>query len=181
MEKKGGVTMFRHVHRAFGVYGLYVQDGRLLVIHKNGGPYKNRYDLPGGSLEEGESLATAMRREFLEETGLHVEIEQLLGTRDFLVPWLWRDFSHVHHIALFYRVHAIGGALRRPDVFDGQDSLGTTWLTPDEATPDNASPLVLEAFAWLKTATFSIEANAYETWDVLDTPVFAPTGSTEEV
>ena len=36
-------------HRAFGVYGICVEDGNLLVINKNGGPYTNRYDLPGGS------------------------------------------------------------------------------------------------------------------------------------
>jgi 8-oxo-dGTP pyrophosphatase MutT (NUDIX family) len=31
-------------------------------------------DLPGGSLEEKESLTIAMKREFLEETGLEIEI-----------------------------------------------------------------------------------------------------------
>ena len=44
-------------HRAFGVYGIYVEAGKLLVINKNGGPYINRFDLPGGSLEEGETLS----------------------------------------------------------------------------------------------------------------------------
>lgn len=44
-------------HRAFGVYGIYVEDGKLLVINKNGGPYINRFDLPGGSLEKGEALS----------------------------------------------------------------------------------------------------------------------------
>ena len=56
-------------HRAFGVYGIYVVDGKLLVINKNGGPYINRFDLPGGSLEEGETLSEAMKRKFLEEKG----------------------------------------------------------------------------------------------------------------
>ncbi|SET96606.1 NUDIX domain-containing protein [Salinibacillus kushneri] len=56
-------------HRAFGVYGIYVEGNKLLVINKNGGPYKNRYDLPGGSLESGESLSVAIQREFKEETG----------------------------------------------------------------------------------------------------------------
>lgn len=73
-------------HRAFGVYGIYIEDGKLLVIHKNGGPYINRFDLPGGSLEEGESLAEAMRREFLEETGIEIEIEEQIGVIDFKFP-----------------------------------------------------------------------------------------------
>lgn len=41
-------------HQAFGVYGMYARDGALLVMKKTGGPYINRYDLPGGSLEDGE-------------------------------------------------------------------------------------------------------------------------------
>ena len=59
----------QNYNRAFGVYGIYVENDKLLVINKNGGPYINRYDLPGGSLEAGESLSIAMKREFLEETG----------------------------------------------------------------------------------------------------------------
>ncbi|TKI82071.1 DNA mismatch repair protein MutT, partial [Bacillus wiedmannii] len=43
-------------HRAFGVYGICIENNNLLVIDKIKGPYRNRYDLPGGSLEDGESL-----------------------------------------------------------------------------------------------------------------------------
>nr|WP_272508995.1 hypothetical protein [Psychrobacillus psychrodurans] len=44
------------------MYGVCIQDERLLVINKNGGPYINRLDLPGGSLEEKESLTNAMKK-----------------------------------------------------------------------------------------------------------------------
>ncbi|WP_082140674.1 NUDIX domain-containing protein [Rossellomorea marisflavi] len=62
-------------HRAFGVYGIYARDGKLLVILKKGGPYIHRFDLPGGSLEDGESLQEAMKREFLEDTPFPWELE----------------------------------------------------------------------------------------------------------
>lgn len=32
-----------------GVYGVCIKDNRVLSIKKTRGPYKNRYDLPGGS------------------------------------------------------------------------------------------------------------------------------------
>ncbi|POB81724.1 NUDIX hydrolase, partial [Vibrio vulnificus] len=49
-------------HFAFGSYGIIHKSGRLLVIKKNDGPYINRYDLPGGSMDEGEPLEnTAVR------------------------------------------------------------------------------------------------------------------------
>ncbi|NAP01756.1 NUDIX domain-containing protein, partial [Halomonas sp. MG34] len=63
------MSQIKKFHRAFGVYGIYIEDNKLLVINKSRGPYKNRYDLPGGSLEEGEGLSIAMQRECKEETG----------------------------------------------------------------------------------------------------------------
>lgn len=154
-------------HRAFGVYGLLVKDHQLLVINKNGGPYINRYDLPGGSLEDGEVLADAMRREFREETGLEIEILQNIGVIDFKLPWLWRSFTDVHHIAVYYTVKAIGGAITVPEQFDGQDSLGAVWVSEQDVTPDNASPLVLKAFDWIRSAQLGIEAETYDAWTVL--------------
>ncbi|PKR82626.1 NUDIX hydrolase [Heyndrickxia camelliae] len=154
-------------HRAFGVYGIYVKDGKLLVINKNGGPYINRFDLPGGSLEEGETLSEAMKREFLEETGLEMEIEENIGVIDFKLPWLWNQFTHVHHIAVYYSVKCIGGTIKLPEQFKGQDSLGAVWVSEKDVSLDNASPLVLKAFEWLKTKNLGINADIYKEWKVL--------------
>lgn len=154
-------------HRAFGVYGIYVEDGKLLVINKNGGPYINRFDLPGGSLEEGETLADAMKREFLEETGLEIEIVENIGVTEFKLPWLWRGFTDVHHIAVYYSVTKIGGELKIPEQFEGQDSVGTEWVAVKDVSLENASPLVLKAFEWLKTRDLGIDANVYLSWKVL--------------
>jgi len=154
-------------HRAFGVYGICVENGKLLVINKNGGPYINRYDLPGGSLEDGEALSTAMNREFLEETGLEIQIEENIGVIDFKLPWLWRNFTDVHHIAVYYSVKKVGGKLSIPEQFDGQDSLGAIWVSEKDVSLDNASPLVLKAFDWLRTKNLGISAEIYEDWKVL--------------
>ncbi|WP_061809431.1 NUDIX hydrolase [Rossellomorea vietnamensis] len=154
-------------HRAFGVYGIYIEDGKLLVIHKGAGPYINRFDLPGGSLEEGESLAEAMRREFIEETGIEIEIEEQIGVCDFKFPSVWRDFTNVHHIAVYYSVRKIGGEIGIPEQFKGQDSLGAVWVSEHEVTPENASPLVMKAFEWLKTNELGLSAEVFEEWEVL--------------
>ena len=157
----------RKYHRAFGVYGICEEDGKLLVINKNGGPYINRYDLPGGSLEEGEALSQALKREFLEETGLVIEIEANIGVIDFKLPWLWKDYTDVHHIAVYYAVKRADGKVRVPEQFDGQDSLGAVWIAEKDISLDNASPLVLKAFEWLKTKNLGIEVTTYEDWKVL--------------
>ena len=52
-----------------GVYGVCLKDNRVLSIKKTTGPYKNRYDLPGGSQKHKEGFTETLVREYLEETG----------------------------------------------------------------------------------------------------------------
>ncbi|MBM6613825.1 hypothetical protein JTF06_02815 [Desemzia sp. RIT804] len=47
-------------HQHFGIYGVNLNEGKLLCIEKNAGPYQNRYDLPGGSQEGGEGLTETL-------------------------------------------------------------------------------------------------------------------------
>ncbi|MDX8047690.1 NUDIX hydrolase [Gracilibacillus sp. S3-1-1] len=153
-------------HRSFGVYGIYQQDSNLLVIEKSTGPYKNRFDLPGGSLEDGESLIDAMKREFFEETGLEIEVEHNIGIIDFKLPWLWREFTDLHHIAVYYKVRKVGGTLIVPEQFQGQDSLGTRWISANDTTIENSSPLVLKAFEWMETKDLGIAPCVYSEWKI---------------
>ncbi|MCM3030443.1 MULTISPECIES: NUDIX hydrolase [unclassified Niallia] len=153
-------------HRAFGVYGICLDSEYLLVIHKSQGPYRNRFDLPGGSLEEGESLAEAIDREFLEETGLEICHKENIGITDFMFPWRWREFTHVHHIAVFYEVRNFSGVITAPEQFVGQDSLGAVWMDLNELTMDNSSPLVMQAVNWTKTRSFPLKVNKLQVWEV---------------
>ncbi|KAB8138118.1 NUDIX hydrolase [Gracilibacillus oryzae] len=155
-------------HRAFGVYGILIEEGRLLVIKKNAGPYINRFDLPGGSLEDGEGLAEAMKRESLEETGLEIEIKDNIGVVDFKLPWMWGEYTDVHHIAVYYTVKKVGGKLSVPEQFDGQDSLGAIWVSEHDVSLENASPLVLKTFEWFRTKKLGIDSEIYEEWTVLE-------------
>ena len=52
-----------------GIYGVCLKDNRVLCIKKTRGPYKNRYDLPGGSEKLKEGFTETLLREYLEETG----------------------------------------------------------------------------------------------------------------
>ena len=43
--------------------------------------YPGRWDLPGGAVEPGETLVTALKREVREETGLAVQVRQIVAAR----------------------------------------------------------------------------------------------------
>ena len=61
--------------------GALVEDdeGRLLLARRAHEPFKGRWDIPGGFLEEGEHPLDGLRRELREETGLEVEPVEFLG------------------------------------------------------------------------------------------------------
>ncbi|MED4850774.1 DNA mismatch repair protein MutT, partial [Caldifermentibacillus hisashii] len=86
---------------------------------------------------------------------------------DFKLPWLWNEFTDVHHIAVYYLVKKVGGKIKIPDQFEGQDSLGAVWVTENAVSLENSSPLVLKAFKWLKTKNLGIDADIYKDWKVL--------------
>lgn len=55
---------------------------RVLLIRRGNQPFKGRWALPGGFVEQGERVAEAAPRELREETGLVVDELTLLGIYD---------------------------------------------------------------------------------------------------
>lgn len=88
------------------VCGLYREDQRLLMVrHRGIGPTNVFWCPPGGGAQFGETAPSALIREFMEETGLEVEIGDMLFVNEFML-------SPLHAMELFFDVRATGGALR---------------------------------------------------------------------
>ncbi|MBD3918440.1 NUDIX hydrolase [Paenibacillus sp. PR3] len=151
-------------HRHTGVYGICITNNRILVIRKILGPYSGRYDLPGGRLENEESLQEGVIREFREETGCTVREMKSIGVCDFATTWYFRnELETVHHIAMLYTVTVETAELNdEVEAFDEQDSNGALWVALDEVTPDNASPLVLQAVEWIRTGTLHVNRQSFD-------------------
>ena len=55
--------------------GLVRRDGFVLLIRNQ----RRGWELPGGTVEQGETITEALRREILEESGIQCEPERLTG------------------------------------------------------------------------------------------------------
>lgn len=79
-------------------------DTLLMVKHVGFGALGFLWSPPGGGAEYGLSAPENLKREFMEETGLEVEVKDFLFACELLKP-------PFHAIELFFEVRAIGGEL----------------------------------------------------------------------
>jgi len=84
------------------VTGVVIEDGRILLLNQDTGTGRS-WSLPGGKVEDGETLAAALVREMREETGLDVEPGRLLYVCDHLPG----DSTHVVHLT--FEARRVGG------------------------------------------------------------------------
>ena len=150
-----------------GVYGICVRDNKLLCIQKERGPYKNRFDLPGGSQKENEGLTETIVREYREETGY-----QKKGYGDCRVYDVFVEESNrtVHHIMVFYNVDI---NLEQQDTISEKledelnDSSGIYWIDLEELDIKNSSPLILKLKQELSNDKGALEKVVYKNWTIL--------------
>ena len=55
------------------------EDGSLVFVERGNPPFKGSWALPGGLMDEGETIEETAVREALEETGLKVKLTGLIG------------------------------------------------------------------------------------------------------
>lgn len=68
-----------HVTPLLTVDIVIIYQGKLVLVKRKNPPFQDRFALPGGFVEVGETVETAAVREAMEETGLEVRLLKLLG------------------------------------------------------------------------------------------------------
>lgn len=88
------------------------EEGRVLLTRRVNAPYQGFWTLPAGFVDAGEDPARAAERETFEETGLEVQVTDLVGVIS------GREHERGADIVIIYRAKRVGGTLRPGDDAD---------------------------------------------------------------
>ena len=94
-----------------GVGSIIIEQDRVLLVKRGHAPLAGEWSIPGGVLEVGETLRQAAAREVMEETGLIVEVADLLGVYDRIL----RDADErtlYHYVLVDFLCHRTAGIAR---------------------------------------------------------------------
>lgn len=81
---------------------VIVQDDHILLLRKEYEDGSERYVLPGGAQDLGETLAAALQRECCEEINTGVNILGLLYLADLFKPRESTPVTYRHHVEYFF-------------------------------------------------------------------------------
>jgi ADP-ribose pyrophosphatase YjhB (NUDIX family) len=102
---------------------VIIDDGRLLLVERARPPGKGLWAVPGGRVSSSETLADAVRREVREETGLDVEVGDVVWVGESIGPGsppAW------HYTIIDFEARVVGGDLRA-----GDDARRAEWVALD--------------------------------------------------
>lgn len=98
-------------HPLLGVGAVVFKDGCVLLIERGKEPLRGWWTLPGGLVETGERLESAVRREVLEETGLEVRPLAIAAVFERIMPDL-EGRTEFHYVIVDYLCEYLAGELR---------------------------------------------------------------------
>lgn len=113
--------------------GVAIVDAdEILLVRRAHEPGRGLWAVPGGKVEFGETLAEAATREVKEETGLLVELDEII--------WVGESISADHHIVLIdFLGRAVGGSLAASD-----DAAEVAWTRIEDAYQMELTPTMYD-------------------------------------
>lgn len=117
-----------------GVGAVVVHENRVLLVRRGTEPMLGQWSLPGGVLELGETLTAGVAREVKEETGLDIEVVELIE----LVDRILREQTRIryHYVIADYLCRVVGG-----DLCAGSDAAAARWIERAEWNSHSALQL----------------------------------------
>lgn len=129
-----------------GAYGLIIKNKQIVLIKKANGPYKGKLDLPGGTIEFGETPEQALMREIKEEVGIEIKKYSLFDGNSTVVTWRHNDIpEQLHHIGFFYKIESYDNKIKNEIEITKQndDSLGANFYNINELKKSDLSKIAI--------------------------------------
>ena len=121
-------------------------DGRFLLVKRGHQPAQGLWSLPGGSVEDGETLAQAAVREVKEETGLDIATGEEV--------WLIHvELAHGRH----YEVHAYAATVTGGVLRAGDDADDAQWCTVSDLSNLDLTPHLYDFLVTYATDSLVVE------------------------
>lgn len=111
-----------------GVGAVVQMDNKILLVRRANEPGKGLWSIPGGLLEVGETLKEAAKREVEEETGIPVEIGELIDVIENII----RDEDgrvKFHYVLIDFKAKPIS---EKFEIKPSSEVLEARWFTPEE-------------------------------------------------
>jgi 8-oxo-dGTP diphosphatase len=109
-----------------GVGAIIIEGDRVALVKRGHAPLLDKWSIPGGVLEVGETLRTAVVREAREETGLMIEPGELLGVFERVVPDEQGRMRY-HYVLIDFLCRRVTGDLEAAD-----DAEEARWFRREE-------------------------------------------------
>lgn len=106
-----------------GVGAVIVSGGRALLVRRATEPLKEQWSVPGGALELGEKLRDGVAREALEETGLRVDVGEVLDVIDSIFTDTEKRIQY-HYVLIDFLCRPVAG-----EAVAGSDVSEVMWVT----------------------------------------------------
>jgi ADP-ribose pyrophosphatase YjhB (NUDIX family) len=113
----------------------------VVLIRRRDDPLAGQWSLPGGALELGETLAAAVARELLEETGLVVDVGPVIDVCDHIMLDPARRVQY-HFVLIDYLCRIAGGRLEA-----GTDAAAVVIADAAQLTPFELTQTALDVIA----------------------------------
>lgn len=110
-----------------GVGAVLVKSGKILLVKRAFEPGAGKWSIPGGLVEVGEKLSEACTRETEEETGLKVEVLELINVFD-MIDRDDEGKAKYHYVLVDFLVKHAGGA-EKPNAEVSE----LRWVTHEQA------------------------------------------------
>lgn len=110
------------------VGAVIVRDSVIVLVEYDDDKSGRHFNLPGGGVNEGETLHDALRREILEETCMEIDVGRLLLVWEYVPPRQAKKYGPRHEIGLVFlcKPHS-GSEPRLPEVPD-ENQVDARWV-----------------------------------------------------